>query len=211
LGKPELRAQEAKSLATQHKIFQAVTACLVELGYADTSINRVIERAKVSKGALQHHFPIKEDLMAATVLWLLNNASLERTQKVVQKKSERSSAKELTYQWRKIVNTDEYRALLEILITMRTDKKLKSRVAPQLKAWHAKNTRIARDSYQAVSGNEDDVDILMALHGCVIRGLLILEEYTDNPGFIEQIIERWIEMIAPLLSPREVKSAQQLN
>ena len=61
----QLGKQEAKSLAARDRICRAVADCLTEHGYADTSINRVVELAGVSKGALQHHFRSKEDLMAA--------------------------------------------------------------------------------------------------------------------------------------------------
>ena len=47
--------QEQKRAIARNRICRAVTECLVEHGYADTSINRVVERAGVSKGALQHH------------------------------------------------------------------------------------------------------------------------------------------------------------
>ena len=70
-----LGKQEAKSLAARDRICRAAADCLAELGYADTSINRVVERAGVSKGALQHHYRSKEDLMAATASWLLINAT----------------------------------------------------------------------------------------------------------------------------------------
>ncbi len=59
--------QEQKRAIARNRICRAVTECLVEHGYADTSINRVVERAGVSKGALQHHFPSKEDLFKAVV------------------------------------------------------------------------------------------------------------------------------------------------
>jgi AcrR family transcriptional regulator len=199
--------QELKSQAMRDKICRAVTDCLVELGYADTSINRVVEQAGVSKGALQHHFRTKEDLMAATVTWLLPNASLERIQKIVRSKSGRMSSRELMYQWKKIVHTDEYRALLEILTNLRTHKRLKARVGPKLKALYENNSLIASSSYQSATGNKEDIEILIALHGCVIRGLLIFEEYIDDPEFISKIIQSWIDMVSPLLLPNEAESA----
>ena len=45
--------QEQKRAIARNRICRAVTECLVEHGYADTSINRVVERAGVSKGALR--------------------------------------------------------------------------------------------------------------------------------------------------------------
>lgn len=41
--------------------------CLAELGYAASTVGVVAERAGVSRGALQHHFPTREDLFTAAV------------------------------------------------------------------------------------------------------------------------------------------------
>ena len=195
--------QEAKSLAAREKICRAVIECLVEVGYADTSINRVVARAGVSKGALQHHFPSKEDLMAATATWLLGNVTFLQIRNTRGPRSERSTARELMRTWRKGANTDEFRALLEILVKMRTDAKLKARLAPALRAWHEQSAALTRAGYEAASGHDEDIDILMAMHACVIRGLVIQQQYTDDSRFITRIMERWIEMVSPLLLPRE--------
>lgn len=195
--------QEAKSALAREKICRAVTECLVELGYADTSINRVVDRAGVSKGALQHHFPSKEDLMAATAAWLLGNATFLQIRNTRGPRAERSTARELRRIWQRGANTDEFRALLEILVKMRTDDKLRERLSPALRAWHDQSAALTREGYQAACGDDEEVDLLMAMNGCLIRGLVIQQQYTDDPKFIGRIIERWIELVSPLLLPRE--------
>ena len=198
-----LGKQEAKSALAREKICRAVTECLVELGYADTSINRVVERADLSKGALQHHFPCKEDLMAATAAWLLGNATFLHIRNTRGPRAQRSTARELRRIWERGANTDEFRALLEILVKMRTDAKLRDRLSPALRAWHDQSAALTREGYRAASGQDEDVDLLMAMNGCLIRGLVIQQQYTDDPKFIARILERWIEMVSPLLLPRE--------
>lgn len=199
--------QEQKRAIARNRICRAVTECLVEHGYADTSINRVVECAGVSKGALQHHFPSKEDLMAATANWLLNNATFLQIRNTRRPRAARSSARELMNTWQKGANTDEFRALLEILVRMRTDPALKIRVAPELQTWHEQSAALTRAGYEAASGREDDVDLLMVMNACLIRGLVIQEQYTADPAYIARVIERWIEIAAPLLLPREADAS----
>jgi AcrR family transcriptional regulator len=195
--------QEAKSQAARDRICQAVTDCLVEIGYADTSINRIVERCGLSKGALQHHFPSKEDLMAATALWLLDKASFLQLRNVSQPAAERSIERELRRTWTRGANTDEFRALLEILVKMRSDSGLRSRLAPALRRWHEGSIARNRQGYRAVSGRDDDVELLTVLNLCVIRGLAIQQQYSDDPAFLEQVFDRWIELVSPLLEPKE--------
>ena len=44
--------RELKSARARETICEATIACLADLGYSETSINRVVAEAKVSKGAL---------------------------------------------------------------------------------------------------------------------------------------------------------------
>ena len=50
---------------------KATIQLLAELGYAETTIAGVAQGAGFPKGAVQYHFPTKEELIAATVERLL--------------------------------------------------------------------------------------------------------------------------------------------
>lgn len=198
----EVRLQEAKSSRMRERICRAVAECLVRDGYADTSISRVAAHAGVSKGALQHHFPAKEDMMAATAEWLLGNARFIHLHNTRGPRAERSTERELLRTWEKGANTAEFRALLEILVKMRTDGQLRSRLGPLLRDWQEQIVQLTRAGYEATSGDDDDVAILMAMNVCMIRGLVIQQQYSDDRAFIERIMRRWIGLVSPLLKPR---------
>jgi AcrR family transcriptional regulator len=205
----ETGLQEAKSARARLKICRAVTACLVRDGYAETSISQVAELAKVSRGAVQHHFLTKEDMMAATAEYLLGNATFLQIRNTRGPRAERSLAKELMRTWDKGANTDEFRALLEILVKMRTDAKLKARLAKGLREWHQRAADLTRAGYESVSGDDREVALLMAMNACLIRGMVIQEQYTADPVFLTNIMTRWIEMVSPLLRPRIVPTADE--
>lgn len=195
--------QGAKSAAARKLICRAVTRCLAEIGYAETSINRVIDRAGVSRGALQHHFPSKEDLMAATAQQILDNATFFRYSGTGASPAERSTAAELQETWEKVVNTAEYRALLEILIQVRTDRALRERLSPGLQQWHRESMARTLLAYGSADGSDRDVEMLMTMNSCMMRGLVIQEQYTEDPAYIHQLMMRWIGMVSPLLIPRQ--------
>jgi AcrR family transcriptional regulator len=48
-------------------LLQAAVTCLAEHGWAGSTVLVVAERAGVSRGAAQHHFPTREDLFTAAV------------------------------------------------------------------------------------------------------------------------------------------------
>jgi len=49
------------------RLLDAALECIVEFGYASTTVTRVGERAGVSRGAQVHHFPTKVALTSATI------------------------------------------------------------------------------------------------------------------------------------------------
>ncbi|WP_141400470.1 TetR/AcrR family transcriptional regulator [Magnetospirillum sp. 15-1] len=196
--------QEAKSLKAQDIICRAAIACLCELGYAETSINRVVERAGVSKGALQHHFPTKEDLIT-TVADRLIQRSVERHNQF-RMEAAKSSADDLgaylRSMWADLINTKPYRAMLEILNAARTDRKLRERLSPRLLHWNTELDRHWGSIFEAAGGGENDVQLIMVMSRCLMRGLVIQGLFGDDTGQSEKVVERWIEMVAPLLRRR---------
>ncbi|MFB7675791.1 TetR/AcrR family transcriptional regulator [Kitasatospora purpeofusca] len=59
--------QQDRSRATRARLLAAAVDCLAELGWHGSTVAVVAERAGVSRGAAQHHFPTREDLFTAAV------------------------------------------------------------------------------------------------------------------------------------------------
>ena len=51
----------------QSKVLEAAVACIAETGLEGASIRQVAARASVSIGAVQHHYPTKDALLAAAM------------------------------------------------------------------------------------------------------------------------------------------------
>lgn len=195
----EIGKQQAKSLRARAAITDATIECLFQRGYGETTLARVAAMAEFSKGALQHHFPSKEDLMAATADELLSRP-FTRTVKSESRPSDVETALKLS--WRRMTNTPAYRALLEILIAARTDEKLQERISDNLHRWNKAMDEQAVETYRAVNGSDDDVVALLSMTRSLMRGLVIQDRYTDDPSEIEQHLDRWVQIIAPQLQLR---------
>lgn len=190
---PETGLQQAKSQRARTAICTATIDLLVELGYAETSLNRVAAMAGFSKGALQHHFPNKEDLIAATV-----DELLARTFKP-QRTKPRSVDQVLTSFWTRFINTPAYRALMEILSAARTDKDLQKRLSAELVEWGRKMDEQSVQNFAAVSGDDDETIMLLNMTRSFMRGLLSQERYGVTAEQTSQYVKKWVELISPLL------------
>ncbi|MGH3647729.1 MAG: TetR/AcrR family transcriptional regulator [Micromonosporaceae bacterium] len=69
MASPELlrEPQQERSRLTRRRLLEATVDCLAERGWSGTTVAVVAERAGVSRGAAQHHFPTREDLVTAAV------------------------------------------------------------------------------------------------------------------------------------------------
>ncbi len=61
------RTQQERSAATRARVLEAAYACLLDGGYAATTVGHVQQRAGVARGTLLHHFPTRGALMAGVV------------------------------------------------------------------------------------------------------------------------------------------------
>jgi AcrR family transcriptional regulator len=69
------RPQAERTADMRTKLFEAAIICLNRSGYSATTVSTVAAEAKVSRGAMTHHFPAKTDLMLAVVEYVFEQDS----------------------------------------------------------------------------------------------------------------------------------------
>lgn len=197
-GRSSRSKQERKSERARRTICEATVQSLAARGYSETSINRVVEIAGVSKGALQHHFPSKEDLMASTASYLL-----ARPVEYSDRDTFSNVRDRLRAFWERMTNTRAYLALLEILIAARTDRVLQARIAGGLKTSIKEIDEHFLPEYGDLNDREqDDVLLLMTANRCLMRGLLVESQYGISEARQRQVLERWFDLLAPELEAK---------
>lgn len=59
--------KQERSHATRQKVLESAVHCLASYGWQSSTMTVVAEHVGISRGALQHHFPKREDLMLAAI------------------------------------------------------------------------------------------------------------------------------------------------
>jgi AcrR family transcriptional regulator len=159
--KPKRRTQAERRAATHAAVLDAALDCLVEYGYAKTTMRRIAERAGVTPGALQHHFASKAALLGELIGYIRAKSLTEMFAEGVP--STRSTRKRqellLDRMWR-IYRGPLFTALIELGIGARTDPEL----------------------LQHIAGSHDEMGRLNA-----IAAPILFPEHADRPELVPLI------------------------
>jgi AcrR family transcriptional regulator len=187
----------------QNRLIDATIECLDRCGYAGTSISVVQQAAKVSRGAILHHYPSRQDLIAATAQRLLEAAILPtRESGEGQRFAPRSIADFVAFHWRRVVNTREGRAFIEILVACRTDKTLEAALADTFSRWDKEIAENALARFNSKAPEPDDAAILWAIGRAFLRGLIIHARFVEDRAHLERMVSRFGDLISSQLTLR---------
>lgn len=120
------RTQEERSATTRARLLAAASSCLLEHGYAATTITRIQESAGLARGTLLHHFPTRADLMVAATVHLV-----EQRMEAFRAEAEQIGPEEdrlravIDLAWRDLSGPEFYTAL-ELWVAARTDPDLRA-------------------------------------------------------------------------------------
>jgi AcrR family transcriptional regulator len=125
-SKPRRRTQEERRAATRAALLDATIECLVEYGYANTTLARIVERAGVSRGAQTYHFPTKSELVAEALAHVSRRQAREiftRVERLPEGKDRFDAALDLVWE---IHLGPLFQAALELFVAARTDRELRA-------------------------------------------------------------------------------------
>jgi AcrR family transcriptional regulator len=170
------RTQDERSSAMRERLLDATIECLVEYGYAGTTVTRIAERAGVTRGAQVHHYRTKDDLVMAAVTHLAGqSAEFGWTQIAGIADSADPVGDLLDILW-EMHKGPTFTATVELWVAARTDDDLRRHVAtvePVLLA--ILRDEADRNGVANVTDDPAAADLLEAVFTAMdaIRGLLI--------------------------------------
>lgn len=167
----------------------AALKCLTEDGFSRTTVSNICARAGVSRGALLHHFPKKNDvIVAAYVSWL--TGKLRQFERWMDGKI---SIRDEVCAWRKQME-DKFAITHEFYWALRNDDDLCERFGQTLKQHD-----IGSDDTYSYFGTELDAspasEITRYVINCFVRGLCFQMLVVKDSATIEKIFEHFIDIV----------------
>lgn len=190
------RTQAQRRERTRTALLDATIDCLVELGYAKTSVQEICARAGVSKGAVQHHFTAKAELMAAAVEHLTTRLRNELAASLTALPGGASGiGAAIDLLWQGYSGTLSI-AATELWVAARTDPELRAAIRPVDRALG----RATLEHITEVAGDlpPERAEMLFWLTVNLTRGLALDAELGGDPKRRRQLLQEW-KRIATLL------------
>lgn len=190
-GAVDRRPKQDRSRATRQRLLEAAVSCLAEHGWAGSTVSVVAERAGVSRGAAQHHFPTREDLFTAAVEYVAEERSTALRALFPEGAEDRRVVVEALVD---LYTGPLFRAALHLWVAASNEDQLRPRVT-ELEAKVGREThRIAVDLLRA---DESKPGVRETVQGLLdmARGLGLANLLTDDRGRRERVVAQWTRLV----------------
>lgn len=179
-ARPRIDRRERRGAATREQILDATVRSIVTHGYHALTTTMVAKAAKVSRGAMLHHFPSREAVIRETIGYLFEKR-LAAFEKMVARVSAEGHRVEqsLEIYWQQ-ARHPYFIAFFELSVAARTDKSLQAMLTPYQQALEARSLELARQLFPDVA--PERLAIGLALSQAVIEHLALQHmAQKDNP------------------------------
>ncbi|AXB42326.1 hypothetical protein A4R43_07100 [Amycolatopsis albispora] len=182
--------RQDRAAATRARVIEAAYACLLEGGYAATTVGAVQQRAGVARGTLLHHFPTRAALMAAVV----DDIADRRVQVLdADPPAEGGWDGVVDLVWRDL-QSPAFAAALELWVASRTDPELRAALAPVQR-------RVFDSARRAIITHVGDRDPRVPTLAQFTIDLLTgtaMSRVVDPDADVAVVVERWKRTLATL-------------
>ncbi|MFE5709984.1 TetR/AcrR family transcriptional regulator [Streptomyces sp. NPDC056501] len=180
--------KQDRSRATRQRLLEAAVACLAERGWAGSTVAVVAERAGVSRGAAQHHFPTREDLFTAAVEYVAEERS--QALRALPRRDRHEAVAALV----DLYTGPLFRAALHLWVAASDEAQLRDRVT-ELEA------RVGRESHriavELLGADESRPGVRETVQGLLdmARGLGLATLLTDDRARRERVVAQWARLV----------------
>lgn len=192
--------QQERSRATRARLLEAAVTCLAEVGWSASTVSVVAERAGVSRGAAQHHFPTREDLFVAAVAHVTAERGAALRALIDAGGGRPLSTHQVVELVVDLYSGTMFRAALVLWVASASEPQLREQVVP-LEAQIGRD--IHRVTVDLLGADESKPGVREAIQATLdlARGLGLANLLTDDRRRRRPIVAQWATMLDSTLRP----------
>jgi AcrR family transcriptional regulator len=193
--------RQDRSRATRQRLLEAAIECLAEVGWSGSTVSVVAERAGVSRGAAQHHFPTREDLFTSAVEHVTSERLAVLRSRAVDLPAGPDRTRAVVGMVELMYTGPLFRAAIHLWVAASSDERLKERVVG-LEAQVGRETH--RTALELLGVDETRTGVREAVQATLdmARGLGLANLLTDDSKRRQRVLDQWSTMLADALHER---------
>ncbi|WP_020494983.1 TetR/AcrR family transcriptional regulator [Sciscionella marina] len=191
--------QQERSKATRLRLVEAAVDCLAEKGWSGTTVAIVARAAGVSRGAAQHHFPTREDLIAGALEFATETQLIENRARAAALPEHGLTRVEAVVNMLVDIYVGPYfRAALQVWVAASADPSLHARVQP-LEARLGRT--IHHVAVELLRADERKPGVRETIQGTLdmARGFGLATVLGDDSARRRPIVRQWARVLAGVL------------
>ncbi|HBN49195.1 MAG TPA: hypothetical protein DD465_08385, partial [Thalassospira sp.] len=181
------RTQAERSSDTRKRVCQATLQALIEIGYERISTQEIATRAKVSRGALTHQFPTRNELIVAAFDYLMRSWENDWPFDDAQNRPSMKTDELIDVLWEKLFEPDKYMAALELMLAARLDDDLGRDLRNTMARWTTKRDNIIAEIL-GVSQDCERTRTFIQINLCMLRGLAVHKSFDNEPDVAKRML-----------------------
>lgn len=193
--------KQERSRATRLRLLESTIDCLAAQGWAATTVAVAAQHAGVSRGAAQHHFPTREDLITAALEHMFDSRVDELRAATTELPVGPERTEAVVRQVVEYFTRPLFKAALQVWTAAAADEALKERIVPL----EAKFGRAVHRLTVELLGVDDGDPVAHRLVQATLdmaRGLGLADVLTDDSARRDRIVTQWASTLDAALHAR---------
>jgi AcrR family transcriptional regulator len=208
-GKPP-RTQEQRTAATRARLVAATLDLLLAKGYANTTMVDITARAGVTRGALNHHYSGKDELVIEAFDQHLTMVTADiRSYAGLVGRGELSLGDFIDRLWT-LFSGRFFLLTLEEVTAARHNETLRSPLTARTRQFHDALDAIWRHFFDDTAFSSTEVEVMFNATLCLLRGMGVQTVLRDDPVYYRRMLRFWkatlAEQIAAARKGRDTKA-----
>lgn len=195
MNRPE-RQPQARSIATRERLVETTLETIYQVGLKKASTNDFSRGAGVSRGALLHHFPTRDDFSIAAAMETMLTEGTDEIREAAARvgRDELSLEEFIDFLWCKFSGRFFYLSI-EFINGARTDPALREKMLPVVKRFHETLDEIWMENYGFGEMGRNEARVLLNLTLCLLRGMGLQTVLKDDPEYFVTLLESWKRLL----------------
>ncbi|GAA1228963.1 TetR/AcrR family transcriptional regulator [Pseudonocardia alaniniphila] len=200
-----MTTRDHQRAATYRRIVDVAVESLVESGFAATTTVEVQRRAGLSRGALLHHFPTKEQLFTAAVHRLVEFHLEAMWEELAAAPPDTDPVARGVWVLRRASRRPSFGAELELWGAARTDERLRTALRSAERGALAELHAVIDAIFGPEIAARPRYPIVVDLTVQLMRGLAISASLQERVREEEPLIDHWADIVRGLLTADPVR------